>query len=96
MMRTILVAILAAYSASGQTDLIGFNPSSRIEIPAKVEAVAFASDGSRIVIGTKSGAYLSKIDGGSELVRFASGEIHSVAIARDGSKMAAGPPAPAR
>lgn len=89
-MRTILVAILAAYSASGQTDLIGFNPSSRIEIPAKVEAVAFASDGSRIVIGTKSGAYLSKIDGGSELVRFASGEIHSVAIARDGSKMAAG------
>jgi WD40 repeat protein len=88
-MRVILTVVLSAGLALAQTDLIGFNPSSRITVPSKVEAVAFSADGTLVAVAGKAGAYICGARG-TGVTRFANGAIHAVAVARDGSKVAAG------
>lgn len=89
-MRTVAAILLTVFSAWPQTDLIGFGPGPRLEIPAALEAVTFSHDGSRIVIGTKSGAYFAQMDSNPTPIRFASGEVRSVAVSRDASRFASG------
>ncbi|MCX6606476.1 MAG: hypothetical protein NTV52_23190 [Acidobacteria bacterium] len=72
-----------------QTDLVGFNPEANLRLDAKAEAVVFTSDGTKVVLATRTGAFLGDAQSGS-LRPFATGSMRPVAISRDDKRMAAG------
>ena len=87
-MRTLSI-LGAALSCGAQTDLISFNPEANLRLDSNAESAVFSSDGTRVAVATKSGAFVG--DAQSGVVRpFAPGSVRAIAISRDDKRLAAG------